>query len=209
MRLREAGALRNDRNVVEAAVSQNGLAIQFASADLLRKNDDVRCLAVQNDPNALQFITNGQSYELALPAVTTDGLSLRYLTAELRAEKEICLLAVAQNGLALEHCAFALQGDPEVALAAVQHDGLALEYCNDALRSEPTIVREAVVENFRAFAYASVSMANCADVIAAARGAAAAADDTRSGSCAECAIEVEKMIDGKRGLVRTRNSIQA
>ena len=66
-----------DKEVVLAAVQQDGLALQFASEDLRADR------------------------EVVLAAVQQHGLALQYASAELRADREVVLAAVQQNGEAL------------------------------------------------------------------------------------------------------------
>jgi hypothetical protein len=46
--------LKNDKEVVMAAVQQNGLVLQFVGA--LRKDPEVACEAVKRHPNALRYV---------------------------------------------------------------------------------------------------------------------------------------------------------
>jgi sulfur relay (sulfurtransferase) complex TusBCD TusD component (DsrE family) len=93
-------ALKNDRDIVLAAVNQNGHALQYASVEL--KNDrEVVLTAVTQNGNALQFasleLKNDRGVVLA--AVTYDGFVLKFASHELQNDYEVMIPAVA-NGWA-------------------------------------------------------------------------------------------------------------
>ena len=80
--------MKNDREVVLAAVAQYGRALQYAAAEL--KND---C-------------------EVVLAAVAQDGCALMWAAAELKNDREVVLAAVAQDGDALHYAPAKLRTDP-------------------------------------------------------------------------------------------------
>ena len=92
--------LRADREVVLAAVCQDGTALQFASAEL------------QADR------------EVVLAAVQQFGRALQWTSAELQADSEIVRAAVRQDGRAIDYASADLSSDRDVVLALVQHEGL-------------------------------------------------------------------------------------
>ena len=71
--LKEHQELSDDKNVVLAAVQQNGLALNFASDEL--KNDK----------------------EIVLMAVKKYGIALQFASTELRKDKEVVLIAVRKD----------------------------------------------------------------------------------------------------------------
>jgi hypothetical protein len=81
--------LRADKQVVLAAVTQNGLALQYAAPKYA-------AMALRADKQAV------------LAAVTQDGRALYYAAEALRADKEVVLAAVAQHGEALQYAMPAL-----------------------------------------------------------------------------------------------------
>eukprot|EP00747_Dinoflagellata_sp_TGD_P190238 gnl/TRDRNA2_/TRDRNA2_51645_c0_seq1.p1 gnl/TRDRNA2_/TRDRNA2_51645_c0~~gnl/TRDRNA2_/TRDRNA2_51645_c0_seq1.p1 ORF type:complete len:331 (+),score=56.86 gnl/TRDRNA2_/TRDRNA2_51645_c0_seq1:84-995(+) len=86
--------LRADRDVVSAAVNQNGHAL-IDIAEHLKQDRDI-----------------------VLAAVKQNGEALMYAAEDLTADREVVLAAVRQNGSALLDAADALQADPEVKLTA-------------------------------------------------------------------------------------------
>jgi len=99
--------LKADREVVLAAVNQNGLALGYAS-DELRADREVVLAAVKKDGH--------------------DGSSLECASAELKADREVVLAAVNQNGLALGYASDELQADLICCIIAARH-----RYEKDAL----------------------------------------------------------------------------
>ena len=125
-------ALRADKEVVIAAVQQNGNALKFASEEL-RADKEVVIAAVQQDGGALEFASE-----------------------ELRADKEVVMAAVKQDGKALEYASEEFRADKEVVLAAVQNKGYALELASEELKSDRDIIIDAVYQNTYATKYASM-----------------------------------------------------
>jgi NhaP-type Na+/H+ and K+/H+ antiporter len=81
-----------DKEVVLAAVMQNGWALCHASAEL--KADK----------------------EVVLAAVAQDGNALQHASTELKADKVVVLAAVAQDGRALQHASVKLKADKKVTI---------------------------------------------------------------------------------------------
>ena len=70
---------RADFEIVMAAVTQNGMALQFA-AEFLRGNR-----------------------EIVMAAVASDGMALQFASHELKKDDDVVLAAVMQNILALQY----------------------------------------------------------------------------------------------------------
>eukprot|EP00971_Amphidinium_carterae_P091241 1806072-Amphidinium_carterae.1 len=101
--------LKADYEIVFKAVSQNGMALQYASA-ALRANYKVVKEAVSQEGSALQY-----SPQFADPALVAD--------------RDIVFTAVSRSGAALRYAHAAFQMDQEVASRAV-HNCLRLCICN-------------------------------------------------------------------------------
>jgi len=101
--------LRADREIVLAAVRQNGYALTYATEAL--KGDR----------------------EIVLTAVQKDGVALKYATEALKSDRDVVLTAVQQDGDALEHATEALRADPEVVEAAMQKSEGPLRFAADCL----------------------------------------------------------------------------
>ena len=91
---REEAAAKGEREMVLAAVKQNGHALRNAPAELKGER------------------------EIVLAAVKQNGNALQYASAELKGDREIVLAALEQNGGALQYASAELKGDREIVLAA-------------------------------------------------------------------------------------------
>ena len=109
-------ALRADREFVLAAVTWDGLALEYASKAL----------------RADRWVV--------LAAVTEEGSALQFASKALRADKDVVLAAVTQNGYALEDASVALRADKDVVLAAVTRYSDALMYASNALQADREVV---------------------------------------------------------------------
>jgi len=92
--------LREEREVLFAAVIQNGLRLQFAS-EALRGNR-----------------------ELVLAAVSRTGFALQYASEVLRGDRGVVLAALANNGFALRYASREMRGDLGVIEAAIAKEGV-------------------------------------------------------------------------------------
>jgi hypothetical protein len=93
---------RDDREIVLAAVRQNGNSIRLASP-CLRDDFHIVLAAVNETPTALRFADSRlrDNSVIVRAAVRKDGLSLRYASKELRNTPEIWRVAVNQDVTAL------------------------------------------------------------------------------------------------------------
>lgn len=102
--------LKADKEVVLAAVKQNGLSLEHASKELRADK------------------------EVILAAAKEDGRALEYASEEPRADKEIILVAVMQNGRALEYASEELRADKEIVLAACKQDNWAAKNAHPSIK---------------------------------------------------------------------------
>ena len=112
-----------DREIVLAAVSNDGYALHFAAEEL--KGDR----------------------EIVLAAVSQDGRALQWATKELKGDREIVLAAVSDYGQALQCATKELKGDREIVLAAVSEDGIALNYATSRLKADEEMMRHALEQS--------------------------------------------------------------
>jgi hypothetical protein len=161
--------LQNDKEVVLAAVRQNGRALQYAHADL-KKDKEVVLAAVRKNVDALQYAHADlqKDKEVVLAAVRQNGLALQYAHADLKKDKEVVLAAARQDVRALEYAHPDLKNDKKFVLAAVSQDGRALEYAHADLKKDKEFVLAAVRQNGRALQYAHADLQKDKEVILAA-----------------------------------------
>ncbi|CAK9026178.1 Uncharacterized protein SCF082_LOCUS17376 [Durusdinium trenchii] len=129
--------IRADREVVMAAVMQNGRALEFAS-EKLRADREIVLLAVDEDPNAFQFASSElhADRDVMLAAVQRNGLALQFAVDELRDDEELVKAAVSHEGLALRYASSRCQADRQIALIAVDNDVMALRYVARDLQAD-------------------------------------------------------------------------
>ena len=118
-------SLQEDKEVVMAAVRNDGSAIQFASA-LLQKDKDVLLASVKNNIYALYTYRELQHDKDIFMAAVPIGYSLQFASNALRNDKEFILSLVKKNGMALEFASFTLKQDKDIIFAALTQNGNAL-----------------------------------------------------------------------------------
>ena len=161
--------LRSDRELVLAAVKQNFLALKYV-ASALRSDSDFMLAVVKSHG----WMLYDAPFELRLDgdfmlaAVKQYGLALKYASDELRSDRDIVLAAVKQNGFALQYASNELRSDRDVMLAAVKQNGSALQYASNELRSGRDIVLAAVKQDGSALQYASNELCSGRDIVLAA-----------------------------------------
>ena len=158
--------LRNDKDIVLAAVARNGGMLQFASPELQKDKAIVSTAVVQN-ACALQYACEDMksNREIVLTAVKVDGQVLQYANLELQNDKEVVLAAVQQNGLALEFASPRLQKNEEIVLTATKQNGSALEYVSPEFQYDKSIVLAAVVQKGQALEFASPKLQNNREIV--------------------------------------------
>ena len=110
--------VETERDVVLAAVRQNGAALENASVGL--KDDRAVVLA----------------------AVAQNGMALDYASDKLKEDREVVLAAVAQDGFTLQYLSVGLKADREVVLAAIDQNRRAVRYASDKLWGNETFRQE-------------------------------------------------------------------
>ena len=160
-------ALRDDREVVLVAVTNNGMELMFAS-NALRADRDVVLAAVQNNGSALMFASEKFKNDpnVVLAAVAECGVALKYASKELQADSDFVLRAVTCNPIALKYASKEHQNDPNVVLAAVKQNGmapahmyaselLAIRFASNELQADSNFVRRVVTCNPMGLMYAA------------------------------------------------------
>ena len=112
-----------DREIVLAAVSHNGRALQFATEEL--KGDR----------------------EIVLAAVSQYCYALQYATEKQKGDREIVLAAVSKIGHTLQYATHELKGDREIVLAAVSQDWRALHWATNELKADEEMMRHALEQS--------------------------------------------------------------
>ncbi len=118
--LRDFPDYQNDRDVVLAAVKQNGFAIHYASLKL-KKDDTIVYEALEQNCKAIDYVDVSYRDDInaAKIMLKQNGLYLKKLSDRLRENAQIVLIAVRQNGLALEHALKDLNCNKSIILNAL------------------------------------------------------------------------------------------
>ena len=166
------GPFHEDRDIVLAAVQQNGIALEYA-AEPLKADRGIVLAAVQQNGIALRYADEPlkADRDIVLAAVLQDGKALRYAAEPLKADRGIVLAAVQQKGWALQYAAKPLKADRDIVLAAVQQNGiatLALRYADEPLKADRGIVLAAVKQNGGALESAAEPLKADRDIVLAA-----------------------------------------
>lgn len=164
-----------DREMVLAAVSENGLALRY-SPEPLKRDRDIVSAALQENGLALRDVPEllRDDEYVVLEAVQKNGLALRYASARLKSYHGVVFPALQQNLDAFDLVSNTedpaivtyvlerdssfynrimsdqLQRSPVIGMAAVRQNGLVLQSLPLALRQDRTIVMAALAQNGRA-----------------------------------------------------------
>ena len=159
---------KNDPEVVETAIANTGRAFQHASGRL-RNIREYALAAVRTYGPALEFTSykNQTDEELVLEAVKDDGKALHY-APELKDNETIVEAAVKQDGLALEFASPRLQDDETTVKAAIKWKGGALKFASSRLQDTESIVLAAVSRDGTALKFASPRLQNTENIVLAA-----------------------------------------
>ena len=127
--------IRDDSEVMLAAVMQNGRALEFAS-DRLKADRGVVLQALLEDAAAFRFAATSlhADHDVMMSAVHRNGLALEHAVRELRSNRTLVSAAVSQNGLALRFASSVLQADKEIVTMAVDNDPSALKFAAHELQ---------------------------------------------------------------------------
>jgi len=116
----------NDKEVVIAAVKNNGYALQFASLSL-KEDKEVVMAAVRNDGSAIQFA--GQlrfDHDVIKASFKNNMYALFY--HHVMNNKELVVAAVSQMGSMIHHIPRHLHDDRDVVRAALKENGNLIRF---------------------------------------------------------------------------------
>jgi hypothetical protein len=159
-------SLRNDMEVVLAAIQKDGRAISYLS-DNLKKNVDIVFESLKNGAGLSYFKYlpfDLQNRENLLLTLKNGGGDIDLIPINLR-DKEILMSAIKYYAKNLRQASTELKNDKEIVLAAVKSSGEVLEYVSDELRNDLEIVLAAVSQNGAALKFASEELKNNKEII--------------------------------------------
>ena len=102
----------------------------YYDRDVFKNNKEIMLAAVKNNGGALKYASAAlkADKDIVLAAVQNHGQALGNASAALKADKDIILAAVQDDGWALCYASAALQNDKDIVLAAVQHDSAVQKF---------------------------------------------------------------------------------
>lgn len=162
----------DDREIVLAACSLDGLALEYVSTEF--QNDPaIVNMAMRTTPNAIQFASDWLKTDRAtiLTAVSLDGNTLEFACKELQNDKDVVMRALQESPKALQFASstirnlvkeFNLESSNEwrgnkkdVVLSAVSKNGHALQFAADELKKDHSVVTAAIQRSPDAIQFAS------------------------------------------------------
>ena len=157
--------LKADKEVVFAFVATAGENLSDVKDETLRDDKDIVKAAVRNDSSAYEYASERLKAdpEIISEALKNDNCSyaFRYFDDKLKADKSLVLKAVSRDPNTLAEVSDQFKADREVVLTALQaeQNGSCLEYAADVLKDDKEIVMEACKANSAgALEYASANL---------------------------------------------------
>lgn len=132
--------LRNDRDVVLAAMELSPLALQFASKKL-RDDKDFVLSAIKADYKAFEFASDRLKKDrgVVFYAIGRNANSLEFASPEFKNNREAVLFAISKNADALKFASPELKDDRDIVLAAMKKSPYSIEFASERLRDDPEI----------------------------------------------------------------------
>jgi predicted nucleic acid-binding Zn-ribbon protein len=162
-------SIKDDKDVVMAAVKQRGCAIKYAS-EKFKADKEVVMAAVKCEGDALQYISESlkADKEVVLAAVKQNAFAILNASEIFKTDKEMILAVVKCNGSALQCISESLKADKEVVMAAVKQTGRAISDVPTNFKADKEVVMAAVKQYGTAIVYASESLKTDIEVVMAA-----------------------------------------
>lgn len=106
--------------------------------------------------------------EVATLAIEKNGYGIKFLSKELKANKNLALKAVASNYHAIDYVAEQLKDDKDIAMLLMSKNSMLLSCLSARLRSDKDVVLAAVHSNFNSIKFAMPIMQDNEEVVIAA-----------------------------------------
>lgn len=160
---------RANKQVVMAALESNPRVFRYVDPSLKQDPDVLAIMAghhhVLKPAELLSVATlnvdqKSADWQEAFKTVSKNGLNLRLLSEDLRADIKIVIAAISQHGWALEFAADKFKDDDKIYQLAITEDGRALQWASDRIRNTPELVTQAVLKTGLALEFASHALRN-------------------------------------------------
>ncbi|KAG2370903.1 hypothetical protein C9374_013738 [Naegleria lovaniensis] len=171
--------LLKDREFIQKCVQLSGPSIRHFINQALDR--EIVLAAVKQDGHALAYFRQTDFHndrEVVSQAVQQNGRALEYASVKLRADKEIVLQAVRQDPSAIQYACHELQLDSDVFLASICPN-VAHKYSNtnwnnnatwlfETLKHDPEFIMDAVSRNGFSLEHASIDLKGKKEIVLAA-----------------------------------------
>ena len=140
--------LKNDRDIVSIAISQNGMALQFASTDL--QNDrDIVSFAISQNGMALQFASTDlqNDRDMVLIAISQNRMALQFASTDIQNDRDMVSIAISKNGMALQFASSIIKDDDDFVLSHVKKSPEIIRYCSNRLQQDKCFILKCLNTN--------------------------------------------------------------
>jgi hypothetical protein len=160
-----------DKKVVLAAVTNNGLALEFAD-DSFKSDEDV---VFTSSTSSNSTMHNGLKYaspelrnnkNFIITILQVNGLLLEKVSEEFQNDKDVVLAAIKNNYFAFNYASYDLRNDRDFILPLVQRNGSRfLLFASNNLLSDRLFVLASVINNGKALLYVSDELRNDKELV--------------------------------------------
>lgn len=149
-----ANDLRDDKEVVLAAIKKNANTIMYASKRL-RDDDFIVFEAVNRSGSVLKYASDRlkDDRDIVMTAVKEYGTAIEYASLRLKNDREIALEAVKNESYAFDHVSSGIKNDKEIAMIAVKQNGYLFAQLSKELKQDKELMREAYIHTTPALKY--------------------------------------------------------
>lgn len=161
--------MRANSEIVQAALKNNGMSLEWASKDL-RDDRSTVLFALDNNAAAHHYMgeTLWRDRDIVKRVLNDDGMQLQKLADDFRKDRELVRIAINQNSRASEFMDSKFWSDPEIVKKLVNMNGLYIKQVGSKLKSDPKILIDAVKQNGMALQFVPDDLKNNFEIIKAA-----------------------------------------
>lgn len=134
--------LKADKGWVLKMVQHCGLILEHVAPELQR-NREIVLAAIKQNGEALKWAKCFIDRNLILSAVKSNGRALYYAGDLFKSDLKIVKTAIMQDGSAIRYADMKFKDDDKLGLLAVKKNGAALFYLSNRLKTSPQIILEA------------------------------------------------------------------
>lgn len=158
--------LKNDTQIVRAAIERNPFALQFVS-ESLRNDLGLVILAISQNPWVVRILTEQMkdNPSVMMAAVQKDGLTLEQASKRLKDNRSLVEEAINQNPWALAYASKELRGDVDIVMAAALQKPSALNSASETCRNDLNIIKAVITRHgWEAVKFVPFDMVNLPEI---------------------------------------------